>query len=142
MCKILIIDDKYDQVRTAFEVANLVSFGGHMQIQHELKSDNINWGELCNFSLIFVDLQLANKSSHDGYWILKKIKSDYPHLLNRVALLTGHTKIEEKLKEENLDDCNFPMLIKPISFNDTAKFIKEHMVCETPSQIQKVKLDS
>lgn len=121
--KVLIIEDKYSEVKGSFDFANSAFYGGEIEFENVIKSNDVPYTSLVSYDCIFVDLQLANKSALDGYGIIKKIKNQFNYALEKVVILTGHTKVVDKLKAEGLDPSVLSIVIKPISFEDVKKIL-------------------
>lgn len=122
--KILTIENEYASIKPVFSAIEYLVFREELEKVQCDKSQDIPWKMLNTFDAIFVDISLATKSDLDGYGILKKIRDDYPSLLSKVAIITGNDKINEMLKERNLDDCNVRIFEKPLRYKDIAAFIK------------------
>lgn len=88
-----------------------------------VKSQDVDWDDLESYSAIFVDLSLAAKTELDGYAILNKIKSDYPAMYKRTAIITGNGLVEEALQEKGIGIDEFKVFTKPLKYMKLKDFI-------------------
>mgnify|MGYP003195019184 FL=1 len=123
--KILTIENEYASIKPVFSAIECIVFKNALDIRQCDKSQDIPWDDLNTFDAIFVDISLATKSNLDGCGILEQIKNNYPSLLPKVAIITGNDKINEMLKERNLDDCPVRIFEKPLRYKEIAAFIKD-----------------
>ena len=65
--QILIIENEYYSVKMAFEAANLLAFRNELIYHNISKAQDIKYERLMEYSLIFIDISLAQKSDLDGY---------------------------------------------------------------------------
>ena len=80
------------------------------------------------YHAILVDLSLAAKSEMDGYAILKKIKTEYPAMISRTAIITGNGMVEESLKEKGIGIDEFKVFTKPLKYMELKSFIDSAVV--------------
>lgn len=123
--KILVIENEYDSIKNSFEFASAALFKGKLQITNEKKSQSVPLSDIDKYDAIFVDISLATKSQKDGFGIIKDILSKDDTLANRIVILTGNNKIEERIREHNLESFKIKVLYKPISYKDVGEAIRE-----------------
>ena len=118
MKKVLIIENEYRSIKPAIHVL----VGKYREEQEDLdvdvcvKSQDVKWGEINTYNAILVDLSLAAKSEMDGYAILNLIKSNYPALVSRTAIITGNGMVEEALKSKGIGIEEFKVFTKPLKY--------------------------
>lgn len=123
--KVLIIENEYSYIDTPFEYVNDIYFDNSIEYQVIAKSQDLKpFTAIQNFDYIFLDISLAKKSELDGFGILKKIKDDNLKVKN-IIILTGNHLIQEKLIEKDLP-THYPILTKPIDFEDLLKVMKNN----------------
>lgn len=116
MKKVLIIEDEYSEVQTAFEYVNDIYLSNGLNLTNLTKSQDIDFSNLCNYDYIFLDITLAKKSQKDGYGILKKIEEENIHT-GKLIIMTGNNKILETLKGRGITK-KYPIITKPIDFQE------------------------
>ena len=130
MKKVLIIENEFHSIKAPISVLE----GKYKQEQDELeykvyvKSQDVVWGEVLSYHAILVDLSLAAKSEMDGYAILKKIKTEYPAMISRTAIVTGNGMVEESLKEKGIGIDVFKVFTKPLKYMELKSFIDSAVV--------------
>jgi DNA-binding LytR/AlgR family response regulator len=123
--KIAVFENEYDSVKGAFEAAKLLDFNSELQIEVFPSSQKADFGQIGNFSTIFVDIDLSSKSELDGFSLIQKIKSIDEKLLSRIVILTGNNRIEENLKERELFSKLIQIIIKPTNYEEISKAIRK-----------------
>lgn len=122
--KILIFEDDWSTIGGSFDLANLYAFEGKLSFKAVPKSQDVSFASLReNYDAIFVDITLAKKTEMDGYSIVKAIKNDNLFDMNKVIILTGNYKVEDKLQKMGLGKIK--VLSKPFAFDDLAVKLKE-----------------
>ena len=116
MKRILIIENEFPTVQVAFDAANTIHFNGELQFEHIAKSQDINWKTINKYHCIFVDISLAMRSDLDGLGILGKIQAEYPSMLPRTAIITGHHKILDVIKGTDLQLTKKQVILKPLKY--------------------------
>lgn len=116
MKKVLIIEDEYSEVQTAFEYVNDIYLSNELDLKNLTKSQEINFSKLCDYDYIFLDITLAKKSQKDGYGILKKIEDENIQT-GKLIIMTGNNKISETLKDRGITKT-YPIITKPIDFQE------------------------
>ena len=115
--KILIFEDEWVTIRGSFEMANIYAFEGSLEFEVKVKSQDASfdpWED--KYSAVFIDITLAKNTKLDGYNIFRKIKESKLIDLKRVVILTGNSKIIEKLKEMQIYDEQVTIIYKPLDF--------------------------
>lgn len=123
--KILVFEDEWNTIKGSFELANIYAFENKLNFINKAKSQDISyhsWREL--YDAIFVDITLAKNTKWDGFNIIKVIHDTDLFPLDKVVVLTGNSKVEEKLKEMGIDTNLVKILYKPINFEILAQEIK------------------
>lgn len=123
--KILIFEDEWSTIKGSFELANIYAFDSNLTFVNKTKSQDIaynSWREL--YDAVFVDITLAKNTQWDGFNIIKEIHDTNLFPLNKVVVLTGNSKVEEKLNEMGINTNLVKVLYKPINFEFLAKELK------------------
>lgn len=119
--KILVFEDEWNTIKGSFDLANIFAFDGHLKCVVKTRSQDIDftsWND--EFKAVFVDITLAKNTQWDGFNIVKEIKERQLIDLNKVVVMTGNSKVEEKLKEMGVDIDVVKIMYKPIAFNALA----------------------
>lgn len=120
---ILIIENEFSYIETPFNYVNQVYYKGKLNFSVVAKSQDIRpLQSLEKYDFVFLDISLSKSSSLDGFGILKEIQEGEINV-SKLIILTGNHDIEKKLKENNLG--SYPVLTKPIDFNDLLKIFKQ-----------------
>ena len=77
------------------------------------------------YDAVFIDITLAKNTKLDGYNILKEIKEKDLFDLNKIAILTGNSKVIENLNEIGINPNSVKIIYKPIDFENLSKEIKK-----------------
>lgn len=113
MHKVLIFENQIFDIENTFKFINLIKFDNKLDFTYYTTSQELkSFDELNNYDLIIIDIDLSRKSEKDGFGIIKSIEEYDDKILNKSFILTGSTKIEEKLKEYKLKQI--PVLTKPV----------------------------
>lgn len=123
--KIAIFENEYESVKGAFEIANFLNFNNELEFENFQSSQNANFSTIRNYSVIFVDIDLATKSDLDGFSLIQKIRKIDDALTNRIIILTGNNRIKEILIERNIYSDLISIIIKPTDFQEITKYIKK-----------------
>lgn len=121
--KILIFEDEINSIRGAFDFANALYFNGELDFKFASKSQEVNFGQLESYSMIFIDITLANKTAMDGYGVVSKIIERGTFPIEHIRILTGNSKVQDGLSVRNLPVNEIKVLYKPVDFNDISKEI-------------------
>lgn len=60
--KVLIVEDEYSEVQTAFEYVNDIYLSNDLDLKNLAKSQDIDFSKLCDYDYIFLDITLAKKA--------------------------------------------------------------------------------
>lgn len=123
--KIQIFEDDWATIKGSFELANIFAFDNKLKFVVRAKSQDASFASWRDkFDAVFIDITLAKNTKLDGYNILKEIKEKDLFDLNRVAILTGNSKVVENLSEIGIDANSIKIIYKPIDFDSLSKEIK------------------
>ena len=122
--KILVIEDMVDTIRGAFELAALSDYNDKMTFVFKRTSQEVDYGHIRDYALIFVDIELAKGSKEDGFAVIRRLLNSGLYPLERTLILTGNTVIEEKLVENNIDP-KIEVVKKPINYEDITEVLKK-----------------
>lgn len=122
MKRILIIEDEYNEVKIAFEYVKNVLYSGELELTNVIKSQEINFNELCAYDVIFLDITLSKSSKLDGYGILSEIERRGIKY-NKIVIMTGNNRISSGLLKRGIK-TEYPILTKPISFKEIKKMLE------------------
>lgn len=123
--KVVIFENEYESVKGAFQAANLLCFNGSLKFDQFSSAQNANVERIDQYDVIFIDISLAAKSDMDGFTLIQKIKTINEKLLSRVVILTGNNKIEEGLRQRNLEVKSVRIIIKPTDYEEIANHIMQ-----------------
>lgn len=119
--KILIFEDEWNTIKGSFDLANIYAFNGCLKCIAKSRSQDIDFtswnGE---YQAVFVDITLAKNTLWDGFNIVKEIEERHLIDLHKVVVMTGNSKVEEKLNEMGIDTNVVKIMYKPIAFNALA----------------------
>src|SRR5690242_16566314 len=111
--KIAVFENEYTQIESAFKAVNLLYFNNNLTIDTFPTSQSLKpFEDIQNYELVIVDIDLSTKSEMDGFELISKINMLFK--TPKIIILTGHSKVNEKLKEKNLP--SYPIVQKPIDF--------------------------
>ena len=122
---ILIFEDEWPTIRGSFELANIYAFDGMLKFEHYTKSQEvafISWRE--KYSAVFVDITLAKNTKLDGFNIVKRILDEDLFDKSRVVVLTGNSKVEERLNTLGVDTDGLRIEYKPVGFTSIVSILK------------------
>lgn len=124
MKKVLIFENEYADLEPTFKAINLLYFDNALNItQFNTSQEFGNIDQINTFDAIIVDLDLSLRSHKDGYGIIHEINQYDPNQLKKLMILTGSTKVDERLKE--YDFSSIKVAMKPIEMDEVAKFLKK-----------------
>jgi CheY-like chemotaxis protein len=114
MSKVFFFEDQFDNIRGAIEWANRKDFANALIIESVLKTDeSFDFAKVANtFDVIFVDIQLANRSYDDGIGVIKKLLAASSTVRNKIIVISGHSEVNDLLSDAGFKDI--PVLAKPI----------------------------
>lgn len=114
--KVAIIENERKEVEGAFDYANFKFYNNSIDYSYfESSQTFLKTPNLKDFVVILVDIDLSKKSQSDGYGLIKQLIDQDPDLSKKIIILTGHSRVEEKLAENLLP--KFPIIVKPTDFN-------------------------
>ncbi len=115
MSKVFFFEDQYDNIRSAVDWANRKDFGNSLIIEHVVKTDDkFDYANIVNnYDVIFVDIELANRSIDDGIGVIKKLLAVSDLARRKIIVISGHSEVKDLLCDEGLS--KIPVLGKPIS---------------------------
>lgn len=123
---ILIFEDEWNTIKGSFELANIYAFEDQLRFKVKAKSQDVSFDDLRNeYSAIFVDITLAKNTQLDGFNIIKKISDENRFDLNKVVVLTGNNKVEEKLNEMQLNTADITIVYKPVDFEELSDVLRK-----------------
>ena len=126
--KILIFEDEWNTIKGSFDLANIYAFDGKLKFKVNARSqdeDFESWRE--KYSMVFVDITLAKNTQKDGFNIVKEIFDRDLFDLDKVIVMTGNSRVNEKLQEMGLDVGRIKILYKPVAFNAFADEINKDL---------------
>lgn len=119
--KILIFEDEWNTIKGSFDLANIYAFNGCLKCIAKSRSQDIDFSSWNGeYQAVFVDITLAKNTQWDGFNIVKEIKERKLIDMKKVIVMTGNSKVEEKLKEMGIDTREIKIMYKPIAFNTLA----------------------
>lgn len=121
--RILVIEDMVETISGAFELAALSEFNENMKFDFKRTSQDVDYENINDYALVFVDIELANGSKEDGFAVIRRLLNSGLYPLERTLILTGNTVIEEKLKENNINP-DIEVVKKPVNYEDIEKVLK------------------
>lgn len=68
MKKVLIIEDEYSEVQTAFEYVNDIYLSNDLDLKNLTKSQDVDFSKLSDYDYIFLDITLAKKKPKGRIW--------------------------------------------------------------------------
>ncbi len=124
--KVLVFEDEWATISGSFELANIFAFNQELSFVVKTKSQDIPFTSWENeYGAVFIDITLAKNTKFDGFNIIKKVLDEKLFSPSKIVILTGNSKIEEKLSEMGLNKKQFKILYKPIDFENIADVLKE-----------------
>ena len=123
--KVLIIENKYYEVKTSFDYVNALYMNGELDIKVISRSQDIPFEQIDSYDYIFLDIKLGNSSHLDGYDILLELEKNYSTVQN-VIIMTGNNKILDNLKLKGVKK-DYQVLIKPIDFTELKAIFIKHL---------------
>lgn len=124
--KILVFEDEWNTIKGSFELANIYAFDSKLKFTVKSRSQDESfesWRE--KYSIVFVDITLARNTQMDGFNIVKEISDRDLFDLDKVVVMTGNSKVNEKLQEMGIDVGRVKILYKPVAFNALADELKK-----------------
>ncbi|MCS4163788.1 response regulator [Sphingobacterium sp. BIGb0116] len=131
--KIAVFENEYDSVKIAFEAANELNFDSKLDIDVFAKTQLCDLNKISQYSVIFIDIDLATASNMDGYSLLNYWK-DNDNVLRKVIILTGNNKIKEGLEAKKIDPNILELIIKPTNYSEVTQKIKTVLLKNSKSK--------
>jgi len=126
MKKILIFEDEWSTIRGSFELANIYAFEEGLQFNVRSKSQDVKFSSWKDeYAAVFIDITLAKNTKMDGYHIVQKIMNERLIDASKIVILTGNSKVQEKLKEMGINTSSIHIMYKPISFDKLSEKLCE-----------------
>lgn len=122
--KILVIEDMIETIRGSFNLAALSVFNENMSFEFKSRSQDVDYSSINEYSLVFVDIELAKGTKEDGFAVINKLTNDSHYPLERILILTGNTVVEEKLVENKIDPT-IVVVKKPVNYVEIANELKK-----------------
>lgn len=124
--QILIFEDEWPTIKGSFELANIYAFNNELKFVIKTKSQSVsfsNWKD--TYAAVFVDITLAKNTKLDGFNIVKKILDGNLIDKNKLIVLTGNNRIEEKLKSIGVNTIGLNIVYKPVDFDFIADLLSK-----------------
>lgn len=124
--QILIFEDEWPTIKGSFELANIYAFNNELKFVIKTKSQSVsfsNWKD--TYAAVFVDITLAKNTKLDGFNIVKKILDENLIDKNKLIVLTGNNRIEEKLKSIGVNTIGLNIVYKPVDFDFIADLLSK-----------------
>lgn len=122
MKKILIFENEYADLEPTFKAINILEFDYSLDITQYNTSQEL--GEISNvdmYDAIIIDIDLSLRSNKDGFGIIQEIASYNPKILKKILVLTGSSRIKEKLTE--LGFQSIKVLSKPLDMDQITRYL-------------------
>lgn len=125
--KIAIFENEYTAIENAFRYVNSRYFDGQFSLENYPSSQSFrDLVKVADYDFIFVDIDLSSRSEMDGFSLLKEFESNKVNE-NKIIVLTGlnYDEVKSKLVSYKLKD--YPIITKPISFEDLKKILSKRI---------------
>lgn len=121
--KILIFENQVYMIENTFKTINLLNFNEELEIKYlQTYQEMENIKILKEYDLIIIDIDLSVNSKKDGIGIIKEINLYDSNILKKVFVLTGSTKVRQKL--DSLDFRDIPVVKKPTDIDEITVVMK------------------
>lgn len=121
--KILIFENQIYMIENTFKTINLLNFNEELEIKYlQTYQEMENIKILKEYDLIIIDIDLSVNSKKDGIGIIKEINLYDSNILKKVFVLTGSTKVRQKL--DSLDFRDIPVVKKPTDIDEITVVMK------------------
>lgn len=122
--KVLIFENEYSFVQTAFEYVKDVYFDGAIEYKVYPNSQDLKpFAKIESFDCVFIDISLGHNSTLDGFGILKKIEEENLSV-KKIVILTGNHLVKKMLKDRGVKK-DYSILSKPLDFKDLKSVFDE-----------------
>lgn len=123
--KILIFEDEWNTIKGSFELANIYAFDKSLKFTVVSKSQDVSFSSWnSRYDAVFIDITLAKNTILDGFNIITEIVERDLFPLDKIIVLSGNSKVKEKLIEMGIDTKAIKVLYKPIDFEMLAKVLE------------------
>lgn len=123
MNKVLIFENEYSDLEPTFKAINLLDFDNKLTItQFNTSQELEDIKNIDIYDAIIIDIDLSLKSHKDGFGIIQEIATYNPKILKKVFILTGSSRIKEKLNE--LGYKSLKIVSKPVDMDQITKYLK------------------
>jgi DNA-binding response OmpR family regulator len=123
LVSVAIVENEKREVEGSLEYLNFKYFQNAIEYQYFETSQDFLKSDVNGFSLIIIDIHLTKKSDLDGFGLIQRLIDSTPAIKDKLVILTGYYKVEEKLKEYNLPIL--PIVVKPTDFKELYKLFGE-----------------
>jgi DNA-binding NtrC family response regulator len=125
MCNICIFEDQYENIQPLFNWVSKGSFSGKLKITNYVKTEVwTNYLDITSkFDVIFVDIELANKSADDGIGVIKKLILSDENVIQKIIIITGHSGIKELIAQSGIP-TTIEIIEKPITKEQLLNVLK------------------
>lgn len=113
--KVLIFENEREYCESMFLAVDIIYY--NKSIEYTWCNTSQESGDITSlnyFDIILVDLELSPQTQLDGYRIIEELIKYFDK--NRIIILTGSSRVSDRLKEKNLP--SFKVLKKPVSIED------------------------
>lgn len=121
--KILIFENQVYMIENTFKTINLLNFNEELEIKYlQTYQEMENIKILEEYDLIIIDIDLSVNSKKDGIGIIKEINLYDSSILKKIFVLTGSTKVRQKL--DSLGFKDIPIVKKPTDIDEITVVMK------------------
>ena len=83
--RILVIEDMVETISGAFELAALSEFNENMKFDFKRTSQDVDYENINDYALVFVDIELAKGSKEDGFAVIRRVLNSGLYPLERTG---------------------------------------------------------
>lgn len=124
--KILIFEDEWVTIQGSFELANAFAFNDELEFEPHSKSQDVQYSTWSGYyDAVFIDITLAKNSKMDGFSIVNTIRDKKLIDFSKVVIMTGNSRVKEKLEEMGLDTNVLTVMYKPVAFDELASVLNK-----------------
>ena len=118
---LLIFENEFPQLQSCFDALEVIYFNNLKYTVCVKSQDFPDFKKANDFDFIFVDINLTDKSTMDGFEIIQKLISEnIPK--EKICVLTGWVNIKEELQYKGITDVAY--LTKPVIIEDLYNKLK------------------
>lgn len=123
MKKVAVFENEYQLVDTIFDTTNFYYFNNSFDFDYFPSSQSLKpFDKIKEYPIVIVDIDLSQKSDLDGYALISKLNA--LESKPTIIILTGHSKVENILKEKELP--LFPIITKPLAIEDLHNTLRKY----------------